>query len=301
MTYQRERLELADGDFIDLDWSSPDKEIPINAPKNRAILVFFHGLEGSSKSQYCMNTMRVVTESGWLGVVAHFRGCSGEPNRLPRSYHSGDSEHIEIVLREMRKRFPTERIFAVGVSLGGNALSKWCGEQAESAREVIDAAASVCSPLDLGITAVAILHFKNRIFNRYFMKSMGESFAQRMQQHPQLRDKGFLTTPRDFPQFDDHYTAPMHGYQGAWDYYYHASSRGMIPRIRVPFLLLNPANDPFVPAWLMPNESEVPDNVTLEQPEAGGHVGFVTAPFPGTLDWLPKRLVAFFESCPAAR
>ncbi len=238
--------------------------------------------------------MGEANKSGWLGVVAHFRGCSGEPNRLSRSYHSGDSEHADNVLREIRQRYPKHRIFAVGVSLGGNALTKWCGEQGDAARDVIDAAASVCSPLDLGVSAVAILHFRNRIFNRYFMKSMGESFAKRMEMHPALRDKEFLVKPRDFPEFDEHYTAPMHGYTSAWDYYERASSRGLIAKIRVPFLLLNPANDPFVPAWLMPNESEVPGNVVLEQPAEGGHVGFVTAPFPGKLDWLPKRLVSFF-------
>jgi uncharacterized protein len=292
--YRRERLELADGDFVDLDWSESVTPIETYAHKNRPVVVFFHGLEGSSNSQYCLHTMGEANKSGWLGVVAHFRGCSGEPNRLSRSYHSGDSEHADIVLREVRRRFPEHRIFAVGVSLGGNALTKWCGEQGERAKSIIDAAASVCSPLDLGVSAVAILHFQNRIFNRYFMKSMGASFAQRMELHPELREKDFLKTPRDFPEFDEHYTAPMHGYTSAWDYYERASSRGFIAKIRIPFLLLNPANDPFVPAWLMPNEDEMPENVTLEQPSAGGHVGFVTGPFPGKLDWLPKRLVEFF-------
>jgi uncharacterized protein len=294
LTYRRERLELADGDFVDLDWSDPQTSSSTIAPSNQAIVVFFHGLEGSSNSQYCLHTLGEANRSGWRGVVAHFRGCSGEPNRLPRSYHSGDSEHVDVVLRDVRRRFPEHRIFAVGVSLGGNALTKWCGEQGDAARAIIDGAASVCNPLDLGVSAIAILHFKNRIFNRYFMKSMGESFAKRMEMHPELREKDFLKAPRDFPQFDEHYTAPMHGYTSAWDYYERASSRGMIANIRIPFLLINPANDPFVPAWLIPNAREVPSNVTLERPSDGGHVGFVTGPFPGKLDWLPKRLIAFF-------
>lgn len=160
---------------------------------------FFHGLEGSSNSQYCLHAMGEANRSGWLGVVAHFRGCSGEPNRLPRSYHSGDSEHADIVLREIRKRFPEHRIFAVGVSLGGNALTKWCGEQGEHAKDVINAAASVCSPLDLGVSAVAILHFQNRIFNRYFMKSMGESFAKRMRRIPSCAREISLERRATFP------------------------------------------------------------------------------------------------------
>jgi len=287
IAYRRERLELPDGDFIDLDWADA-------ASATGALLVFFHGLEGSSDSQYCRNTMAAANARGWTGVVGHFRGCSGEPNRLPRSYHSGDSEHCDIVLRELRERFPKHTIYAAGVSLGGNALSKWCGEQGDAAASVISAAASVSNPLDLGISAEAILHSRNWIFNRYFMRAMGASYKTRMQQHPRLREKSFLTNPRNFPEFDEHYTAPAHGYSSAWDYYHRASSRGFIPKIRVPFLLLNAMNDPFVPSSLFPNEAEVPINVTLEQPTDGGHVGFVTGPFPGRLSWLSERLCTFF-------
>jgi len=289
VAYRRERLELDDGDFVDLDWADA-------TDATQPLLVFFHGLEGSSDSQYCRNTMAEANSRGWTGMVAHFRGCSGEPNRLPRSYHSGDSEHCDIVLHEMRKRFPERTIFAVGVSLGGNALTKWCGEQGEVAKDAIAAAASVSNPLDLGISAEAILHTHNWVFNTYFMRAMGESYAKRMEQHPHLREKGFLAKPKSFSQFDEHYTAPTHGYSSAWDYYHRASSRGFIPNIRLPFLLLNAMNDPFVPASLFPNEWEVPDNVVLEQPTDGGHVGFVTGPFPGRLDWLPKRLCEFFMS-----
>lgn len=294
IAYRRERLELADGDFIDFDWAESDTaESPL--------LVFFHGLEGSSDSQYCRTTMAAANARGWAGMVAHFRGCSGEPNRLSRSYHSGDSEHCDIVLREVRSRFPRRAVVAVGVSLGGNALSKWCGEQADAANEFVSAAASVSNPLDLGISAEALLHFKNWIFNRYFMKAMGASYALRMQKHPHLRDKAFLVNPRNFPQFDTHYTAPEHGYRSAWDYYYRASSRGFIAKIRVPFLLLNAMNDPFVPASLFPDAAEVPANVTLEQPANGGHVGFVTGAFPGRLDWLPERLCEFFAGALASK
>jgi uncharacterized protein len=289
VNYRRERYELNDGDFIDLDWADePDAEQPL--------LVFFHGLEGSSDSQYCRNSMVAINRRGWSGVVAHFRGCSGEPNRLPRSYHSGDSEHCDTVLREVRTRFPQRTIFAAGVSLGGNALTKWCGEQGDAALSVISAAASISNPLDLGISAEAIQHVENRFFNRYFMKAMGESFARRMELHPELRDREFLAKPKNFPQFDEHYTAPMHGYTSAWDYYHRASSRSFIAKIRIPFLLLNAMNDPFVPASLFPNVAEMPNNITLEQPTDGGHVGFVTSGFPGKLDWLPERLYEFFAT-----
>ena len=301
VAYRRERLELDDGDFIDLDWADPNgktvrPERSEGSDGEAPLLVFFHGLEGGSNSQYCRTTMASANARGWTGMVAHFRGCSGEPNRLPRSYHSGDSEHCDIVLTEMRRRFPARAIFAVGVSLGGNALTKWCGEQGDAASDVISAAASVSNPLDLGISAEAILHGKNWIFNRYFMRAMGTSYGARMQLHPQLREKAFLINPKSFPQFDEHYTAPTHGYTSSWDYYHRASSRGFIAQIRVPFLLLNAMNDPFVPAALFPNLGEVPDNVTLEQPTDGGHVGFVSGPFPGRLNWLPERLCEFFAA-----
>lgn len=294
IAYRRERLELDDGDFIDLDWAdAPDA--------GQALLVFFHGLEGGSQSQYCVSTMTAAKARGWSGMVAHFRGCSGEPNRLPRSYHSGDSEHCDIVLKEVRKRFPDRVIFAAGVSLGGNALCKWCGEQGNAANAMISAAASASNPLDLGISAEAILHGKNWIFNHHFMRAVGATYEARMEQHPHLREKAFLTKPKSFPQFDEHYTAPTHGYTSAWDYYHRASSRGFIAQIRVPFLLLNAMNDPFVPASLFPNVGEVPANITLEQPTDGGHVGFVTGPFPGRLTWLPERLCEFFAAAIKAK
>lgn len=283
---RRERLELPDGDFIDLDW--------LDGPEAAPLVVFFHGLEGSSQSQYCLHTLRAAQARGWSGVVAHFRGCSGEPNRLARSYHSGDSEHCDFVLRTLNARQPERTLFAVGVSLGGNALTKWCGEQGEAARTVLAAGASVSSPLDLGVAAEAILHARNLIFNRYFMRAMGVSFARRAELHPSLAPLSHLTRPKNFPEFDDAYTAPIHGYLSAWDYYRRASSRAFVSNIRIPFLLLNAANDPFVPAWLFPKAHEVPECVTLEQPLQGGHVGFVTGPFPGRLDWLPERLCRFF-------
>jgi uncharacterized protein len=288
--YRRERVELHDGDFVDFDWSET------NGQDDKPILCLFHGLEGNSNSHYALNTMHAANTRGWTGVVAHFRGCSGEPNRLARSYHSGDSEHIDHCLRFIKQRFPERALFAAGISLGGNALTKWCGEEGDDAKEIIVAAASASSPLDLGISAQAILHGHNWLFNKYFMVSMGESYAKRMELHPELRKHAYLSKPKNFPQFDEHYTAPMHGYTSAWDYYLRASSRGFVAKIRIPFLLLNAMNDPFVPASLFPLEHEVPDNITLEQPDDGGHVGFVAGRFPGHMDWLSERFCEYFEA-----
>lgn len=300
IAYRRERVELPDGDFVDFDWAEPSNtvrgEVVVPQLDNKPILCLFHGLEGNSNSHYALNTMHAANTRGWTGVVAHFRGCSGEPNRLARSYHSGDSEHVDHCLRFIKTRFPNRALFAAGISLGGNALSVWCGEEGDGAKDIVVAAASASSPLDLGISAEAILHGRNWLFNKYFMTSMGESYAKRMELHPELRENAFLTKPKNFPQFDEHYTAPMHGYTSAWDYYYRASSRGFIAKIRVPFLLLNAKNDPFVPASLFPLAHEVPGNITLEQPTDGGHVGFVSGRFPGHMDWLSERFCEYFET-----
>ena len=204
-------------------------------------------------------------------MVAHFRGCSASPPPAPL-VSPGDSEHCDIVLREMRKRFPERTIFAVGVSLGGNALTKRCGEQGGRCHR----------GGSIGIEPARPWHLGGRLFCtpttgvQHLLCGRWVSYAKRMEQHPHLREKGFLAKPKSFPQFDEHYTAPTHGYSSAWDYYHRASSRGFIPNIRLPFLLLNAMNDPFVPASLFPKRMGSTDNVVLEQPTDGGHVGFVT-------------------------
>ncbi len=285
--YRRERWETPDGDFIDLDWLDGSREAPL--------LLLFHGLEGGSASHYATALMAAVQARGWTGVVAHFRGCSGEPNRLPRAYHSGDSDEVDWVLRRLHNRFPALRVHAVGVSLGGNALLKWLGERESLAGDVITAAASVSAPLDLAACGHHLGRGFNRVYTGHFLRTLKKSAAEKLIHFPGIFDGQRMAGARTLYEFDDVVTAPLHGFLGADDYWRRASAKPLLRGIRIPTLLLNARNDPFLPAHALPGADEVSATVTLELPREGGHVGFVTGSLPGRLDWLPQRLLHFFD------
>lgn len=293
--YRRERWDTPDGDFIDLDWV--DEAAPGGSFAPKPLLVLFHGLEGSSRSHYAISVMRAVAGRGWAGVVPHFRGCSGELNRLPRAYHSGDSPEIDWILRRLRQRFPERRICAAGVSLGGNALLKWLGEQEFLARPVIDAAAAICPPLDLAACGHQLARGFNRIYTRHFLHTLKAGARARLARHPGLYDRERMERARNLYEFDDVVTGPLHGYRDAADYWRLASSKPWLRHVRLPTLLLSPANDPFLPiaALPAPARGELSADVRFEVPPQGGHVGFVGGKLPGNLDWLPQRLLTFFS------
>lgn len=289
--YRRERIETADGDFVDFDWLSSGSD-------TTPLVVLFHGLEGSSRSHYARSLMRAVQTLGWRGVVPHFRGCSGEPNRLLRAYHSGDSDEIDWMLRLLRTRAGSAPLFASGVSLGGNALLKWLGEQAQHATNIVDAAVSVCAPLDLAISGHALGSGFNILYTRHFLKTLVRKAEHKHLRHPGEFDIARARTSRTLHAFDDAFTAPVHGYSGADDYWQRASSKPWLARIQVPTLIINPRNDPFVPASAWPLPSELPSAVSFECPPGGGHVGFLTGNPPGKLNWLPDRILAHFRAQP---
>jgi predicted alpha/beta-fold hydrolase len=284
--YRRERWETPDGDFIDLDW--------IDGPSDAPLVVLFHGLEGSSSSHYAISLMRSVQQQKWCGVVVHFRGCSGEPNRLPRAYHSGDTEEIDWILRRLRKRFQQRPIYAVGVSLGGNMLTKWLGEQGSAAAAVITAAASVSAPFDLTACGYHLGRGFNRIYEQRFLRTLKRNAALKLPHFPGCINEKKLHAAHSLYAFDDAVTAPLHGFLGVEDYWLRASAKPLLGSIAVPTLILNARNDPFMPAAALPRPSEVARCVTLELPQEGGHVGFVTGRVPGNLDWLPQRLLRYF-------
>lgn len=284
--YRRERWETPDGDFIDLDW--------VESPPRAPLVVLFHGLEGSSASHYAVSLMRAVGLRGWGGVVVHFRGCSGEPNRLPRAYHSGDSEEVDWTLRRLREQFPARPIFAAGVSLGGNALLKWLGERESAASAAITAAAAVCAPVDLTACGHQLGRGFNRVYTRRFLETLLPNAADKLIRYPGLLDARRLAGVRNLYEFDDVVTAPLHGFRDADDYWARASAKPWLAAIRVPTLELHARNDPFLPAHALPRRDEVSAAVTLEIPAEGGHVGFVTGSLPGRLDWLPQRLLHYF-------
>jgi uncharacterized protein len=284
--YRRERWETPDGDFIDLDW--------IDGPADAPLVVLFHGLEGSSSSHYAISLMRSVQQQGWCGVVVHFRGCSGEPNRLPRAYHSGDTEEVDWILRRLRKLFPQRSIHTVGVSLGGNMLTKWLGEQGSAAAAIITSAASVSAPFDLTACGYHLGRGFNRIYEQRFLRTLKRNAALKLPRFPGCIDEKRLHAAHSLYTFDDAVTAPLHGFLGVEDYWHRASAKPLLGSIAVPTLILNARNDPFMPSAALPRASEVAPCVTLELPHEGGHVGFVTGQLPGKLDWLPQRLLRYF-------
>ncbi len=260
--------------------------------------MLFHGLEGGSRSHYALSLMHAVRKLNWRGVVALFRGCSGEINRLPRAYHSGDSAEINWILRRVKTQYPQIKIYAVGVSLGGNALLKWLGEQGEEARNTIEAAAAVSAPFDMMVAGDHLGQGFNLLYTRAFLASMKKKFLEKLKRFPNLADREVMLRSRTLRQFDDVVTAPLHGYKNTDDYWTQASSKSGLINIRVPTLLINAKNDPFLPASALPSPAEVSPAVTLDFPDTGGHASFVSGVFPGHLNWLPQKILDFFSQQP---
>ncbi len=287
MDYRRERWELADGDFIDADWVD-------TAPAAAPVVVVFHGLEGGSQSVYARDLMRRARAHGWRGVVPHFRGCSGAPNRLPRAYFAGDSAEIETILTRIHTHFPTAPLYAVGVSLGGNALLKWLGERGTDAARLVEKAAAISAPLDMRAAGNALDCGVNRfLYTAYFLATLKMKALAKAQRYPGLLDADTIRAARTFRAFDTQVTAPLHGYRDAEDYWARTSSKQGLKNIAVPTLVLNAKNDPFLPAWALPKVNEVSSWVHLEQPEAGGHAAFPSGLGADGSAWLSARLMAF--------
>jgi predicted alpha/beta-fold hydrolase len=282
--FRRERWSTPDGDFVDLDWL--DAPHPPDAP----LLVLFHGLEGSSRSHYAEAFADFARAAGIAFVVPHFRGCSGEINLGPRAYHSGDFEEVDWILRRLRERH-AGKLLAAGISLGGNALMRWAGEMGESASRLADAVAAVCSPIDLAAGGQAIGRGFNRlVYTTMFLRSMRPKALAKLAQHPGLFDREAMLAARDLYEFDDIFTAPLHGFRGSDDYYARASAKPHLPRVRIPALVLNARNDPFVPAASLPAPGTCGDWVTLWQPDGGGHVGFPAGAPPAHVLAMPRAV-----------
>jgi predicted alpha/beta-fold hydrolase len=280
--FRRERWDTPDGDFIDVDWLAD--------AAGDTLLVLFHGLEGSTQSHYAQAFAGVARQRGLAYAVPHFRGCSGELNRAPRAYHSGDWQEIDWILRQLRSRH-NGRIVVVGISLGGNALLRWAGELGEAAARVVDAVAAVCSPLDLAAGGHAIGRgFNRQVYTRMFLRSMKPKALAKLAQHPGLFDRAALERVRDLYEFDNLFTAPLHGFRNTDDYWARASAKPHLARIRIPALALNARNDPFVPAHSLPNRHDVGKYVTLWQPPHGGHVGFPGGRWPGHVLTMPEAV-----------
>ena len=290
VAWRRERWDTPDGDFVDVDFVDGAAEAPW--------VHLYHGLEGSSDSPYARALMSRVKARGWRGSVFHFRGCSGEPNRLRRAYHSGDSTEIDWSIREVRRRAGAARVYAVGISLGGNALAKWLGESGEAALPVVTAAAVVSAPLDLMAAGEALGRGFALNYTRHFLATLKAGTEAKLARFPDLVDAAAMRRSRTLREFDNAVTAPLHGFRDTDDYWTRASAKPLLRDIRVPTLLVNARDDPFLPESALPTEREVSPAVSLELPARGGHVGFVSGPFPGNPDWLPARVLHFLELHP---
>ncbi len=281
----RERWDAPDGDFVDVDL--------LAGQPGRPLLLMFHGLEGSSSSHYARAMLAHLASLGWSGVVPHFRGCSGELNRAPRFYHSGDADEIDWILRRMARHPLAQQacaFYAAGVSLGGNALLRWLGTRGEDT-QFIDAAAAISAPLDLAAGGATLSRGFNLIYTHSFLRTLKPKCLAKLAQFPGLFDRERMLAARDLYEFDNVVTAPLHGFRDTNDYWHRASAKHVLGGIRVPTLVLNARNDPFLPPQYLPASAS--DAVILEYPAEGGHVGFATGWLPGALDWLPRRIVRF--------
>jgi len=283
---RRERWSTPDGDFVDVDFA--DAAAP-DAP----LLVLFHGLEGSSRSHYARAFAQRAAQLGWHYAVPHFRGCSGELNLAPRAYHAGDHEEIGWLLQRLRARSRAP-LRAVGVSLGGNALLRWAEEAGDTAAATARAVAAISSPIDLAAGGHAIGRGFNRlVYTRMFLRSMKPKALAKLAQHPGLFSREKLLAARDLYEFDDVFTAPLHGFRNTDDYWARGSAKPHLPLIRIPAWVLNARNDPFVPGASLPAAQEVGSQVTLWQPEHGGHVGFPAGRWPGHVMTLPDEVMGW--------
>ncbi len=285
LSLKPERLELPDGDFVDLCWTTHT---------SGPIVAVFHGLEGSIDSPYASAIMAAIHQLGWRGVFMHFRGCSGLPNRLERGYHSGDTGDIAFLLATLKNRYPFSPLGIVGYSLGGNAMLKYLGTMGTDAP--VTAAVAVSVPYLLHLSADRLSRGFSRLYQTHLVNSLKDKIRRKFAGKSTRLPIQTIDTLKTFYQFDDAITAPMHGFAGVDDYYQQSSSRQYLPGIRVPALLIHALDDPFMRPDTLPDRNELPDNVRLEVSSHGGHVGFVTGRFPWKpVYWLEQRIINYLE------
>jgi len=276
--YQRERIETPDGDFLDLDWAP---EVDPSGP----IALILHGLEGSSDRGNVRNVCRALMARGVNPVVLNFRGCGGEPNRLPRFYHSGETGDPRLVLSRIRARHPSRRLGAVGFSLGGNVLLKLLGEDAHGGAGLLDAAAAMSVPYDLAAGCRLLEQSRmGRAYSGHFLRSLHSKVRSKEAMLAPLLALDSVFSARTIWEFDDRATAPLNGFEDAAHYYRMCSSSGYLAAIRVPTLLLHAEDDPFLPVDSIPVQALLENpRLSMVRQRHGGHVGFLE----GT-PWAPR-------------
>jgi predicted alpha/beta-fold hydrolase len=285
--YRREVLDLPDGDFIDIDW--------LDGPADGPLIVLIHGLCGSSRSPYIRGLAVRFSTLGFTVAAMNLRSAGGRPNRRPRTYHSGQTDDLDFLIRDLARRAPDRAIFCAGFSLGGNLLLKWLGENPHA--NPVRACVAVSVPFLLDEAALRMRSGFSRVYQNFLLGKLKRSTGQRRRLLEGRVDFDRSMRSRDFFEFDDAVTAPVNGFSDARNYYERCSSRRFLRRITVPTLLIQSRDDPFMTARIIPAATELADPVTLEVHERGGHVGFISGPSPGfSRYWLEERIPRFLDA-----
>ncbi|MEJ2716316.1 MAG: alpha/beta fold hydrolase [Deltaproteobacteria bacterium] len=284
--YERIRIDTPDGDFLDLDFS--------RSGSNR-VAILLHGLEGNSTRAYVLGMVRALNRNGWDALAMNFRGCSGECNRKLRFYHSGDTQDLRTVLSHVSDKEPYAELVLIGFSIGGNIVLKYLGECGNNVPPIVRKAVTFSVPCDLASSSYKLAELGNRLYLKRFLRMLHQKIQMKMEIMPdRIDDTGFRKI-KTFQDFDDRYTAPIHGFKDALDYWNKASCKPYLPHIAIPTLLVNSADDPFLtePCYPIP-EAEANPFLFLEIPGAGGHVGFVQFNRRGEY-WSESRTISFIE------
>ena len=285
---RRERVATADGDFLDLDW--------LDGPAAAPLVLVLHGLEGSARSHYVVGLLRLARARGWRGVVIHFRSCSGELNRQPRFYHSGETDDLAAVVDLLVEREPGVRLGAVGTSLGGNVLLKWLGERRDRAPTEVRAAVGISVPFDLALCARRLDRGLHRaVYGANFLRTMRRKVREKARRHPGFVDVEAVWRARTFAEYDRLVTAPLNGFADEVDYWRRASSGPYLAGIRRPTLLIGALDDPIVPAESLPDPARLPPQVRAEFLPVGGHAAFLDGPWAMT-SWAERRALDFLAA-----
>jgi hypothetical protein len=291
-SFEIEKFELSDGDFIDCYWyNKRDKK------SNRPIVILFHGLAGSFKSPYIQGTMRELDKNGFDSVVVHFRSCSGTMNRHAISYHSGKTDDATEFIKSIVARYKESKLFAIGYSLGGNMLLKLLGEL--SGTSPFSAAVSVSAPMQLDISANYIDNGFSKFYQRHLVQNLNKSLELKCDMHDMKSlinlNKKDVKNLKTFWEFDEAYTAPIHGFDSAQDYYTKSSSKQFLKHIKTYTLVIHSLDDPFMTPQILPNTGEISKYVKLEVYPHGGHVGFIEGTLFKPKYWLEERVVNYFK------
>lgn len=284
--YRRKRIDTPDDDFLDLDFS---------VVGSRKLAIVLHGLEGDSQRAYMRGMARALNRRGWDALAMNFRSCSGECNRKLRFYHSGDTQDLDTIIAYLVDHKSYSEIALVGFSLGGNVILKYLGERREQIRPVLRKAVTLSVPCDLRSCSEKLSEPTNRIYLKRFLRMLHQKIRTKMQIMPdQIDDKDYHRI-KTFKEYDDRYTAPIHGFADAYDYWEKASCKPFLHGISIPTLLINAADDPFLTRQCYPvAEAEQSPHLFLEIPENGGHVGFVAFNHRREY-WSETRAVEFLE------